>query len=65
MHPDRYFLDRDDDGHWYVIPVHHMDDWNAWRNLGSDDKRSWDVPSYAREVGGSHTLVSFSRPEIA
>lgn len=60
----RYMLQQDNDCHWYVIPTDKEVDWNEWLEIPDDDERSWDVPEYAKDVGGSYTLVTFSEPEI-
>lgn len=26
----RYFLDQDDSGHWYMIPVFKKKEWKSW-----------------------------------
>lgn len=54
------YLTQDNDSHWYVVPVARREEWDAWRNLDSDDKRAWTPPSFAVEVGGSPSQVEFS-----
>jgi hypothetical protein len=61
---DRYFLDRDNSGHWYVVPCDKAPEWHAWVEMDENDEASWDVPEFAQPVGGSHTLVSFMSPDI-
>ncbi len=56
---ERYFIDSDDDGHWFVIPVARQQEWNEWRDLPSDDERAWDYPYFARAVGGVPSLITF------
>jgi hypothetical protein len=60
----RYFLSSDNDGHWYVIPESHRQNWDKWVDLDSDDEESWNVPEYAKEVNGSPSLVTFLEPII-
>lgn len=62
---DRYFLSQDNDSHWFVIPVARQQEWDAWREIDSDDERAWTPPSFARAIGGSPSLVTFCAPEIA
>jgi hypothetical protein len=52
-----YILVRDDDGHWYVIPDKNLSSWCSW--LNSEDYENGVIPEYAKEVGGSQTLVKF------
>lgn len=62
---DRHILSMDNDGHWYVIPVAKQPEWGAWLDIPSDDERAWEVPDFAKRVGGAPCLVTFSDPEIA
>jgi hypothetical protein len=53
-----WMLTSDDDGHWYVIPVvmeKEFEDYVCKIANGGDP----DQPEWAREVGGSPTLVHF------
>jgi hypothetical protein len=56
----RYFLDSDDDGHWYVIPVERHEEWKAWCDIDRDDEASWEVPDFAHKLDGSPSLLTFS-----
>lgn len=60
----RFRLAQDNDGHWYVIPTEREEEWSAWCEIDPDDERAWDVPEFARQVGGSYSLVSFIDPVI-
>lgn len=60
----RFFLDQDNDSHWYIIPVEHAAEWSAWCEIPEDDERAWTPPPFALEVGGSPSRVTFTRPEI-
>jgi hypothetical protein len=62
---ERYYLTTDNDSHWYVVPVVNKSEWDAWCEIDSDDERAWETPDFARAVGGSPSLVTFSNPEIA
>lgn len=57
----RFFLDSDADGHWYVVPENKRAEWQAWVNC--DDEDSWQVPDYAKAVGGAPSLVTFTDPQ--
>ena len=59
-----FALVSDNDGHWYVVPVARLSEWNTWCEIPSDDERAWDAPDYARRVGGAPSLVSFTDPVI-
>ena len=60
----RYFLDQDNDGHWYVIPCENENEWEEWCNILEGDERGWQPPIFARSVGGSPRLVTFNNPDI-
>lgn len=65
MIEERFYLSRDNDSHWYVIPVAKQQEWDAWLDIPSDDERAWNAPDFARPVGGALSLVTFGNPEIA
>lgn len=58
----RYFLSQDDSCHWYLIPADRREEWDTWRNLASDDERSWEVPDFARFIDNP-SFVTFTNPE--
>lgn len=58
----RYFLGRDNDCHWYLVDAAKRGAWNDWLNLEADDERSWEAPSFAQRLNGSHERVTFERP---
>lgn len=55
-----YYLDEDNDGHWYVVPVELSEVWQKWLSLPDDNPESWEPPDGCEQVGGSPTLVRFS-----
>ncbi|HKJ61340.1 MAG TPA: hypothetical protein VKA94_05025 [Hyphomicrobiales bacterium] len=64
MEPERYFLDCDQDRHWYVIPLSRRVEWLNWNSQDPADEKFWTVPDFAKQVCGSHTLVTFENPVI-
>ena len=54
-----HFLDRDNDGHWYVVQESKRQEWEKWLQIPSDDQASWDAPDFAKPVGGAPNTVSF------
>lgn len=58
----RFFLDSDDSGHWYVVPLDKQEEWSVWRNIPEDDERSWNAPEWAERVNGSPNRISFTNP---
>jgi hypothetical protein len=63
-YPGRFFLTRDGDGHDYLVPVAMRSTWDEWREIPTDDPRSWDVPEGAIALGGSPEGVEFNDPEV-
>jgi hypothetical protein len=64
MTDHRFFLSTDGSGHWYVVPLAREAEWDAWRDIAEDDERGWEVPEFARPVGGTPRLVTFTDPVI-
>lgn len=58
----RFFFDRDQSGHWYIIDNSCRDQWFEWANLPEDDERGWDVPEYADRIDHP-THFSFTDPQ--
>ncbi len=56
MEEETYFLDCDDEGHWYVIPTSKEADWSEWVNR--PDLDSGDFP-HAVYLNGPPSLVRF------
>jgi hypothetical protein len=53
-----YTVASDNSGHEYIIPVEHLDEWNAWAELDEDDERSWDAPEWAERLAGGRLTFS-------
>ena len=53
---EEFILAQDNDGHWYVIPDDKNEEFYRW----VDDEGNWDIPEYAKEVGGAPSLVKFT-----
>jgi len=61
---EQWFVDSDNDGHWYLVPVAHRAEWEQFLDLPESDERSWDVPEWAVAlVGGPQQLESFENPK--
>lgn len=63
MAAQRFYLDTDNSSHWYIIPVTRRHDWGRFVDLPEDDEASWEVPAYARPIGGSPSGVTFADPK--
>jgi hypothetical protein len=62
---ERYYLSPDNDGHWFVVPITKASEWGEWKRIPADDERAWTPPDFAKQVGGSPCLVTFTNPEIS
>jgi len=60
--PAQFFIDQDSSCHWYLIPLEHRESWEEWSNLDEDDEASWEVPHYAKALGGHPSTVVFEKP---
>ena len=60
----RFFLDSDNDGHWYVIPAEKRSEWEVWSNLDGEDERAWDTPEWAVPINGAQSRVTFEEYRI-
>ena len=61
---NRYFLGQDNDSHWYIVPDDKRAQWDAWINMRSSERLSWDAPEYAQAIGGSPGMVTFTEPKL-
>ena len=59
----RFFLDRDNSGHLYVVRAERRAEWNTWLSYDDEDERGWDTPEFAQRVNGSEARVTFENPE--
>lgn len=60
----RYFLARDAEAHWYLVPVIIRQQWDEWRGLDEDDEAPWTVPEGAIMLGFAPFLVEFENPTV-
>lgn len=60
----RYFLDRDNDGHWYIINSDKRDEWSEWVDADGEDEYGWSIPVYAQPINGNPSRVEFDECEI-
>lgn len=61
----RYFMDSDDDGHWYLIPVEYQAAWDRWTGLDQDSPEAWDPPAWAVPLDGHPNGITFENPKGA
>jgi hypothetical protein len=60
----RYFLDRDEDGHWYLIPASHRVEWEDWLDIDPDDPSGWEEPEFVQRIGTGPCRVTFQFPKV-
>lgn len=53
----RFYLDTDNDSHWYVVPYNKRHEWNEFVQLDPDNPEAWDVPEYATPIDNPHMLT--------
>lgn len=63
MRKQRYFLDVDNDCHWYLVKAEKAEEWEDWINLNSDDPKSWSVPDFALMIYGNPNRITFENPK--
>jgi len=56
----KFFMDRDDDAHWYLVDNAIRDEWFAWLKIPSDDERAWTPPSGAERLHGPPSMILFT-----
>jgi hypothetical protein len=56
----RYFLDQDDDTHWYVVPEERRREWEEW--LARTGEHAWDVPPWVSPIDRSVNCITFEKP---
>lgn len=61
----RYFLDQDEDCHWYIVRDDRREEWEAWRNQDyyADDFAAYPPENVAYSIGGAPNQVTFALPE--
>jgi hypothetical protein len=58
-----FFLDSDDDGHWFLIQANKRKEWEKWReDVYTVDDFDITPPDYAEEIGGHPNMVEFINP---
>lgn len=55
----QYFLDSDNDGHWYLVQAHKRNEWEDWLDLDEDDITAWDAPDFADRLPGPPNNIVF------
>ncbi len=59
----RFFLDQDNDGHWYLVDASKRAEWAEWLELPNDDARAWEGPKFARQIDRPQD-IEFTEPLI-
>lgn len=64
MDEARYFMTTDHDAHWYIVPTEKRMDWERWLDIDETEPASWEAPAFAKRIGGSPSLVTFTNPVV-
>ncbi len=59
----RYFMSKDGDHTWYLVPINKRAEFEDWVNSDKDDPDNWDPPEFAVYIQ-SPAWVTFSDPVI-
>ena len=58
----KYFIDRDGDGHWFLIPADKRWKRNQFLNLDPQDEAAWEVPEWAKYLNSGPASIIFENP---
>jgi hypothetical protein len=54
----RYFIDQDDDCHWYLIPEIKREKWERWRDTDwKDSLADCALPDFVVDIGSPNSLT--------
>lgn len=59
MKLERYFLDSDDDFHWYLVPVSRRKEWERWL-----DRQDKEAPNFAKRLSAAVSTITFENPQL-
>jgi hypothetical protein len=61
--PERFYMDTDGDGHWFIVPVKRRADFDDWLAQDwSSELAVFITPSYATEADNPQ-YITFEAPE--
>lgn len=49
-----FFVDQDNDCHWYLIESSKRKEWEKWKDIPDDNPESWDVPEFAKSINSPY-----------
>jgi hypothetical protein len=64
MAETRYYLDKDDSGHRFLVPCERKEDFRKWVEIVENEPENvegWKEPDYVRRIEGD---LTFERPMI-
>lgn len=64
MSEERYTLEQDNDGHWYIVPCRLIHEFQDWLTMIEETEEDYGYPEGVTSVGGSPSLVSFTNPMV-
>lgn len=51
-----FFVDQDNDCHWYLIESNKRKEWENWKDIPDDNPESWDVPEFAKSINSPYSI---------
>ena len=57
--PEPYFIDNDDNGHWYVLPAARREEWDSWLDKITNSPAAPVLPAWATYINGPANLIEF------
>ena len=64
MYDERYTLEQDDDGHWYIVPCRLIHEFQDWLAMVGETEEDYGYPEGVIPVDGSPNSVSFTNPMV-
>ena len=61
MKETRYFVDRDESGDYYCVPVNQKEQWQEWIDGGYEESDT--PPGDIFYIGGHASCITFTNPE--
>ncbi len=61
--PKRFFLDCDNDSHYYIIPAEKRVQWEKFLNIDDYNPACMETPEWAKPIGGGFNTVTFENPK--
>jgi hypothetical protein len=64
MEQERWTLRRDDDSHWYLIPLGMVEQFDEWLEAVYSADVSYTGPSFVKYMTSNISRLSFTDPQV-